>query len=90
MLQNRLVSLHDPQEKEDLITAVAGVGEDAAGEVTDVVFDRQQQGADREAHAIRVAKAKETCRQRRICTFILLGVYILIVLYFWKKHRKNS
>ena len=35
--------------------------------------------------------AQETCRQRRMCTYFLLTIYLIIaILYFQRRHQKET
>ena len=39
----------------------------------------------------RIRIAQETCRQRRMCTYFLLTTYLIIaILYFRRRHQKET
>ena len=39
----------------------------------------------------RIRIAQETCRQRRMCTYFLLTIYLIIaILYFRRRHQKET
>ena len=39
----------------------------------------------------RIRIAQETCRQRRMCTYFLLTTYLIIaILYFQRRHQKET
>jgi hypothetical protein len=71
MLQNRWV----PPEPLEVDVLLEGAAEDPT-----------QLTADREMEE-KIAQAKETCRQRRIVTYIALVVYFFIFLYIWRKYH---
>lgn len=77
MLQNRW----EPTEPEEVVGLLVEAGE------VDPTITQLQEEAEMEA---RIAKAKETCRQRRICTYIALVVYFFIFLYFWRKYHHRG
>ena len=39
----------------------------------------------------RIRIAQETCRQRRMCTYFMLTIYLIIaILYFQRRHQKET
>ena len=39
----------------------------------------------------RIRIAQETCRQRRMCTYFMLTIYLIIaILYFRRRHQKET
>ena len=43
-----------------------------------------------EEYQRRVVLAKETCRQRRMATYFMLGVYVVLAVYLFKFRRPKD
>ena len=41
-----------------------------------------------EDHKRKIAVAKETCRQRRIATYLMLGVYVVLAIYLFRFRKE--
>ncbi len=44
--------------------------------------------ADDEDHKRKIDVAKQTCRQRRIATYLMLGVYIVLAIYVFRFRKE--